>query len=59
MNPIAAKYILLSLSRSTTFFFVTAAGLGASCLDPSSGIGSPFPIAGQYCADPKIYGRKK
>ena len=55
MNPTAEKYILCFLSLSTIAFLAISAGLGEPGRDPSTGIPSSSPIAGQYCAEPKMY----
>lgn len=59
MKPIAEKYILFFLSRSTVNFLATSPGFEASGKDPSTGISSSSVIAGQYWDDPNIYGRNE
>ena len=53
MNPMAPKYILVSLSLSTRAVFVMLAGSGAPTSEPSVGTWSVSVIGGPYCALPK------
>jgi hypothetical protein len=59
IKPTAEKYILCFRSRSTMSFLAISPGFGETGREPSTGMGSPSLIAGQYWDDPKIYGKKE
>lgn len=56
MKPMAEKYMFTLLSRSMTARFVTSPDLGASGSEPSPGTSAGDAMAGEYCAEPKMYG---
>lgn len=46
-------------SRSMVIVFVTSPDFGAFGAEPSEGISAGVEIAGESCAEPKMYGRKE
>jgi hypothetical protein len=55
MKPIAEKYMFVLRSRSTTDALVTSLGRGASGIEPSWGMSDAELMAGENCAEPKMY----
>jgi len=59
MKPMAEKYMFCDRCCSTKFRLAMRSGLGAPWREPSVGNVAPIRVGGQYCAEPKIYGKKE